>query len=320
MLLLIVYFSISIFLAVNMGASGFSIAFTPSYASGIVKRKTAVFLFSVFVVAGAFLVGPRIVETLTSRLAGQITDPNSGLIILSSATLTMFLANLLKVPQSTSFVMVGAFAAAGLFFGEVNVRTLIEIFAFAVIFSALSFVVTYLAIRKFYPLTARNMVLHEKIVRNKTLIRRFILFTDCYSGFAIGTNNVANVIAPLLIGGAIFNMPLLFVLFALLFGAGALVMGKGNIDTLSRDIIPIGEVSAGIISLVTSNFVIVASLLGLPAPLVQFTTFSVLAISMVKDGFRQTSGKKIVLRIFSVWLIVPVAAVAISWLMHYLLL
>ncbi|MDG5815172.1 inorganic phosphate transporter [Chitinispirillales bacterium ANBcel5] len=318
--LTLVYFSISVFLAINMGASGFSIAFTPSYGSGIIKRNKAVALFFGFVVLGAVLVGPRVVETLSTRLVDQITNPVSGVVILSSAVITMFAANILKVPQSTSFIMVSAFIGAGLYYENVNYQKLLEIVIFAIVFSALSFIATYIIIKRFYPLTSKNMHLHEKVCSNNKLIKKLILFTDCYSGFAIGTNNVANVIAPIFIIGTALNVPFLFVLFSLMFGIGALTMGKGNIDTLSKNIIPLGEISASIISLVTSNFVIIASMLGLPAPYVQFTTFSVLAICMVKDGFRQTSGKKIVLRIFSVWLIVPVVAVVISWSLHHLLI
>lgn len=47
----------------------------------------------------------------------------------------------------------------------------------------------------------------------------------------------------------------------------------------------LGQISAAIISIVTASFVIIASLLGFPTPYVQFTTFSVLAISSIKDGF-----------------------------------
>lgn len=124
MALKILTFFISVLLALNMGASGFSIAFTPSYASTNVNRKKAALLFSLFVVLGAVLVRPRIVETLTTRLIDQVLNPVSGAIILSSVAITMMGANLLKVPQSTSFVMVSAFAGAGFYFGNVNKKVL----------------------------------------------------------------------------------------------------------------------------------------------------------------------------------------------------
>jgi len=310
---------IGIFLAMNMGASGFSISFTPSCGSNLLKRNQAVVLYTVFLLVGAMLIGPRVVETLTRKISQQQISGSSGLIILISAVITMFTANLLKIPQSTSFITVSAFVGVGLFYHQLNWFTILKIFYIALIFSFLAYLSAYLIGSVFYPPRNNNLRFYEKVFIHRNKLRRFIIWTDCYSAFAVGTNNVANVVAPLL---AVLSVDPLILLAttAPFFGLGGYTFGKGVLHTISKEIVSLGEISAGIISLVVSSFVVIASLLGLPTPYVQFTTFSVLAISSLKDSFNVTFKKTIVKRIFVVWVIMPLLTATISFLLHQLFL
>ncbi len=307
--------AISAFLALNMGVSGFSVSFAPSYGSRILSRSRAAFLYGVCVFAGGMLIGPRVVDTLANRISVEQISPLSGLLVLFSAGAAMFLSNALKIPQSTSFVVVASFLGAGLFYGNVIWETIATIVIVAVVFSALSFLVTFLVKRKIYPPCGANFRMHEYFHTHRNKLRNFVIFTDIYAAFGIGTNNVANVVAPIA-GSADVNPLLLIAAAAPLFGLGAFISGDRVIKTVSSDIVPIGQISAAIVSFVTASFVIAASQMGLPTPYVQFTTFSVLAISCVKDGARGTLGKLVFRRIISIWIIVPLCTVALSLLMH----
>lgn len=311
---------ISIFLGMNMGASGFSISFTPSYGSGLLTRTKASLFYTIFVLIGGILIGPRVVYTLTMKISQASFGGYSGLIIIISSGLMMFLTNLLKIPQSTSFITVAAFTGAAFYhYGikGVNWYTIIKILYIAVLFCILAFLVTYFIKKIFYPPRSSNFRLYEKSVVHSDKLKKFIIVTNFYSAFAVGTNNIANVVAPVLLSVSI-NPILCILLIGLSFGIGSLVFGKDVINTISKEIIPIGQISAGIISFVTSSFVIIASLLGLPTPYVQFTTFSVLAISSVKDGFYLTYKKSVVQKIISVWIAVPVLTFLLSYLLHFL--
>lgn len=313
----VVLILISAFFALNMGISGFSISFASSYGSNILKKNEAVILYGLFVLIGAVLIGPRVVDTLANKISLQQISPISGFLILLSASTMMFLSNLLKIPQSTSFVIVASFLGSGLYNGEVNWDTIIKILAVAAIFSILSFILTFLITRKFYPPSSKNLKLYENFHYHRGKFKKFIVLTDLYSAFGIGANNAASVVAPL--AGSVGINPFLgLALAAPLFGFGAYVSGKKVINTVSKEIIPIGEISAAIVSFITATFVITASLLGLPTPFVQFTTFSILAISCVKDGVRNTFGKVIFKKIISVWLLVPLATTFISFILHFI--
>ena len=306
---------ISSFMALNMGVSGFSVSFTPSYGSGILNRSKAALLYGICVFMGGVLIGPRVVQTLAGSISSQQLDPFSGILILFSAGGMMFLSNMLKIPQSTSFVTVASFLGAGLYYGAVNWHTILKIIVVAVIFSALSFILTFFIKRMFYPPRAKNLKFYEKFFIHSNKFKKFIVFTDMYAAFGIGTNNVANVVAPS-IGSVFINPVFAIALAAPLFGLGAYVSGEKVIKTVSKDIVPIGQISATIISFTTATFVIMASLLGLPTPYVQFATFSVLAISCIKDGARHTVGKSIFKKIISVWILVPLFTVFLSFFLH----
>ncbi|MCK9554350.1 inorganic phosphate transporter family protein [bacterium] len=308
---------IAVFLAMNMGISGFSVSFAPSFGSDILKKNRAALLYGFCVIAGACLVGPRVVETLVRKISSAELNVVSSVIILVSCAVTMFLSNILKVPQSTSFITVASFVGSGLFYGKVNWYTVGKILAFAIIFSAVSFVLTITIKHGLYPPRHGNLRFYEKFFVNRGKFRKFIIYTDMYSAFGVGTNNVANVVAPLVV---LLGTGNLFLLLALspLFGLGAYFWGERVIRSLSKDIVPVGEVSASIVSVITSTFVLIASLLGLPAPYVQFATFSLLGISCSKDGLKNTFRKTLVKKILWVWILVPIFTVLFSFSLHFL--
>jgi len=310
---------LAIFLAANMGISGFSVAFTPSFGSRLLSHKTAVVLYTVSVLAGACVLGPRVVETLTKKLSATPLTLESGMIILAACGVTMYIANVVKVPQSTSFVTVASFTGAAMYRGDVNWHTVAKVFWVAMLFSALSFIITIVIQRWAYPPRKGNLKLYEAVSSNRAKLQKFIIGHDIYAGFSVGTNNVANVVAALA-GLGVGSDIRAFVFFSMLFGIGALIAGERVIKVVAREIIPVGEFSASIVSILTATFVLIASYLGLPAPYVQFTTFSVLGISCIKDGFRVTFGKAVVQKIFWVWIAVPIFACLSSYTMHVLFL
>lgn len=315
----LIIFLLSALLAINMGASGFSVSFAPSYGSNILKRDRAVFLYTLCVIFGGILIGPRVGETLMRKITSFPLGPSSGVIILSSCSLTMFLSNLLKVPQSTSFVTVASFIGTGLYFGDIHWWMVFKIFFFALLFSFFSLVLTILIKRRIYPPNQKNITFYEKFFIHRRIFQKCVVLHDMYAGFAIGTNNVANVVAPLVISLQ-FVPHLTFLSIGPLFGVGAFLLGGRMIHTISKTIVPIGEFSASIVSAITATFVIVASLLGLPTPYVQFTTFSLIGISCIKDGFYCTFEKSVIQRILSVWILVPIFTTFCSFGLHWFFL
>lgn len=298
-----------------MGASGLAVSFAPSVGSNIIRKNKAVLFFTIFVLIGSLLVGGRVARTLSSKIIppGFISE-EVVLIILFSACIALFLANLFKIPQSTSIITVSSFIGAGLYFKSLNLSLIGYLVLVWVVVSVLAYFTTYFMARKIYPPCQKNLRFYEKFFCHQEKLKKWTLFTDYYSAFGIGTNNVANVVGPL-IAANIINPNLGFLIFSFLFGLGGFILGKGVLNTVSKEIVPLGVISASIVSLVVSSFIIICSVLGLPAPYVQFSSLSILAIHTLKEekNHTQTLVHPITKKILKIWVLTPFLSVLICY-------
>lgn len=298
----------------NMGASGIAPSFAAGWGGKLIKKKQALFLFGIFVLAGGVFLGKGVAVTLgKSLLPSEFISSNAALIILSSAALSLFLANILKIPQSTSQVTVGAIVGAGIYFKHLSTKTLLfKILPMWVILPLASYILTFLLYKIIYPPKHNNLHIYEKLFANHRKLKLSSLVTSCYVAFAIGTNNVANAVGPLN-GAGLIGMLSGFFLIAPLFGLGALFMGTGTLQTAGKEIVPLGLFSSTLVSFVTATLLIFASLLGIPQSLVQLNLCSIFAISSLKNGHRHTWDRHITKKTFWVWAVTPLISIAISY-------
>nr|MBP7216522.1 anion permease [Candidatus Omnitrophota bacterium] len=283
---------IIIIFALNMGASGIAPSFASLYGARLIKKRNAVFNFSLFVILGAVLLGKGVSATLgKSLVAQQVLTADVVLVILGAATVGLFLANLLKIPQSTSQVTVASIAGAGLYFQQLNVKTVFfKIVPFWVILPALSFALTWLLYRIIYPPEHNNVHIYQTLFANEKKLKISALVASCYVAFAIGTNNVGNAVGPLF-GAGMVTIPAGLLVISPLFGLGAALLGAGTLETAGKDIVPLGLFSSTLVSFVTATLLIVASIMGIPQSLVQLNLCSIFAISCLKNGHHCTLGQ-----------------------------
>lgn len=307
--------AVVIFFAMNMGASGIAPTFSAVYGGRLIKKEFAAGLFTLFVVLGAVTLGREVVKTLSQGiLHKEFINADVALIILAAASLSLFLANILSIPESTSMVTVGACVGAGLFFGHINLKTFLWLLPLWLLFPFISFIVTFALYRLIYPPRHNNLWLYQKIFSNEKALKALAVLISCYGAFAVGTNNVANAVGPLY-GAGIINKDWGLVSIAPLFGIGALAFGRRNIETFGKDIVPLGIITSNIVCLVTGSLLIIASSLGAPFPYVQLTALSIFAISCVKNGHRFTLRHHITRRMLMVWTLTPLLAVSISFIL-----
>lgn len=303
-----------------MGASGIAPSFASTYGGRIIKKRNAFFLFGVFVILGAVALGRNVAITLgKGLLPKEVMSFDVVLAVLTAATLSLFLANILKIPQSTSQVTVGAIVGAGLYFGQINLKALcFKIFPMWVILPLLSYILTLLVYRMVYPPERNNFHIYEKIFANEKKMKISALVVSAYVSFAIGTNNVGNAVGPLF-GAGLVNIGAGLLTIASFFGIGAFLMGHGPLETAGKEIVPLGPMSSTLVSFVTATLLIIASILGIPQSLVQLNLASIFAISCLKNGHRYTWDQSIVKKTFFVWLITPLLSVITSYLLLNLL-
>lgn len=307
--------AVVIFFAMNMGASGIAPTFSAVYGGRLINKKLAALLFTICVILGSVTLGRGVVKTLSQGILpkGFITA-EIALVILASATLSLFLANLLAIPESTSMVTVGAVVGAALYFRQIQLKTFLWLIPMWLILPVISFIVTFRLYRIIYPPRHGNLWLYQKIFSNEKKLRMLAILVSCYGAFAVGTNNVANAVGPLSAAGVMDVNSGLF-LIAPLFGLGAFIFGKRNIETFGKEVVPLGLITSNLICLVTGSLLILASSLGAPFPYVQLNALSVFAISCVKNGHRVTLGHHITKRTIMVWTLTPLLAVSVAYLL-----
>ncbi len=150
--------AVAAFFALNMGGSGFAPAFAVALGSKTISRVWSTLLYAALVVVGALLFGNMVAKTLSSGIVSEgALPPYRALIVLGAATSALFLANYLKVPQSTSWVTIFALVGMGLVIGDLNQQTILRRLLPAWVgLPTLAYILTWMVIRVFYPLREAN--------------------------------------------------------------------------------------------------------------------------------------------------------------------
>ncbi len=319
---------VAVFLAINMGASGTAPSFAAPHGANLLRRESIPGLFGLFVLLGAVVAGQKVVKTL----AGDILPAESmqaGLVtvLLLSIALSLFLANLLRVPQSTSQASVFALVGCAAYLGNLQTAKLLVWIVpawFVLPLSAFGF--TYVFSRFLYRPIRRSARVDFDQLALHPVWRYITIASSCYVAFSIGANNVANAAGPLSslianyfhIGKDAPEFPLLMlttsVLVAPWFGIGSSLMGERVMRTTSKEIVSFGPLGASFISVLSATLLLLASVTrGIPTAEVQLTTAAIIAVGTVKGGFRQTFTQTAVPRLLVVWVVAPVMAFGLAF-------
>lgn len=297
------------FFAMNMGASGAAASMGVAYGSGAVKRKKVALLLSgIGVFLGAAIGGSEVAKTIGAKIIPtSIMGIEIAMIVLLSATASLFIANLLGIPLSTSEVTVGALVGVGLAFQDLYVEKIIIILLHWIFIPIISFLITYglcLAISKFESSTSIS-------IRWKKYILQLLLFTGFCEAFAAGMNNVSNAVGPL-VGAGLISLSTGTIVGGLFIGLGAYLFGAKVIETNGKKITSLSPIHGAVVSGTGASLVIVASIFGIPIPMTQVTTAGILGIGMAQNGF-QIWQKGIIKRMIKVWIVSPVSSLVISY-------
>ena len=310
-----------------MGASGTAPSFSAAYGSGIIKRYYIPLLFGLFVLLGAIIAGDKVIDTIGGAvLPAEHMSLVVVSIVLMAAALSIFFANLLKVPQSTSqstvFALVGCAVPLQILD---STRLINEMVPTWLIMPLVSFVVAYGLGFIFLKAKKQADSYGFKKVSKSPLWKYITIGCSCYVAFSIGSNNVANSAGPLVslavnefnVSGENTLVMLISIIFiAPWFGIGSAILGRGVTKTIGKEIIQIGVLGATFISIITATLLLLASTtLGVPTSLVQMNAFAVIALGILKTGPRQILSRLSMLKLFTVWIVAPVIALTIAYLM-----
>ncbi len=325
--ILLIPFLAAMFLAINMGASGTAPAFSAAYGAGLIRRERIAGVFGIFVLAGALIAGKKVAMTISR---GILPEDVMGLtlttIVLLSVALSLLMANLLRVPQSTSQATIAALVGPAVYYDVLKAHKLVfEVIPTWLLLPVASFFLT-LAIGKFLytPLSKRLTNGFSKVAAHPSL-RIAVVVASCYVAFAIGSNNVANAAGPIVamalksIGSPSETTALLIMIFATLliapcFAIGSSLMGSRVLETTGREIVEFGPLGAVLVAVVTATLLLVASVSrGIPTSLVQMNTAAIMALGVTKEGWRFVASRSSVRKLLVVWIVAPLLALGISF-------
>jgi phosphate/sulfate permease len=236
------------------------------------------------------------------------------------------MANLLKVPHSTSQATIAALVGPAVYYDVLKTHTLLfEVIPTWLLLPVASFFLT-LAIGKllYNPLNKRLTNGFSKVAAHPSL-KIAVLAASCYVAFAIGSNNVANAAGPIVamalksIGSPSEATALLIMIFATLliapcFAIGSSLMGGRVLETTGREIVEFGPLGAVLVAVVTATLLLVASVSrGIPTSLVQMNTAAIMALGVTKEGWRFVASRTSVRKLLVVWILAPLMALGISF-------
>lgn len=311
MFLTILAFLIAYFFAMNIGASGAAASMGVAYGAGAIKgKRKALFLCSIGIFLGAIFGGREVANTIGKNIIPtEVLDVKIIIIILSAATVSLFLANVIGIPLSTSEVTVGAVVGIGIAFQSIYMKSLIVIIIWWILIPIGAFIFVFL-LGKLVQFLSHNKVL-EKRKKSKKWLTYLLVFTGFLEAFAAGMNNVGNAVGPL-IGAGLVSISWATLTGGIFIAAGALFFGKNVLETNGKDITNISLINGIVISLSTAILVATASLYGVPIPLTQVTTVAILGIGFVNNGYSIWK-KNVIKRIVMVWVVSPIFSLVIAY-------
>ncbi|KZE52353.1 sulfate permease [Brevibacillus parabrevis] len=312
--------AIALFFAMNIGASGTAASMGAAYGSGAVKSKLlAMILVAIAALLGAVLGGGEVVKTISGGIIPvNLLSIEVVVIILASATLTLFVANLLGIPLSTSEVTVGSIVGVGLAYQSLFVGHILVILFFWSVVPLAAFIGAYVAGRAISRVERRWPDLQKSGSKGQRWLTILLVLCGVYEAFSAGMNNVANAVGPL-VGAGLMSTDSGVWLGGLAVAAGCLLLGGKVLETNGKKITSLSLLQGSAVSATGGTLVIVASLFGIPVPLTQATTCAILGVGTSERGFVLWQ-KAIIKQILMVWIVSPVSSLVVSFAFVHLFL
>ena len=330
---LLIPFIIAMFLAITMGGSGTAPAFSAAYGANVIRKNLIPGLFGIMVFLGAILAGKGTATTLgKGLLPPEMMSFTVVSVILFSVAVSLLIANLAGIPQSTSQSTVLSVSAVALYFNALNTDKLfLEIIPTWFILPVISFIISLFIGKYIYrPMRKRGYTLPRAQNENlKPVWNGVLVAMSLYVAFSIGANNVANAAGPIATMTANElhisvndNFILIMILSTLIvapnFGIGSSIFGHKILKNTGKEIILFGKFEAVVIAFVSASLLLLASLTkGIPTSLVQLNVAAILGVGVAKLGAKNIFKKTEVRRFFAMWLIAPVIAFSLSLLLVF---
>ncbi len=302
-----------LFLSWSLGANDASNCFGVSVSSKIISYRLAVILCSIFLIVGAFFQGSSGIETYQSLCPQSMTIAFS--IVFSSA-FCIFLANSLKLSVSTSQVVVGAIVGISVVNHSFNLKPLVKIILCWLTVPFLSILISWIV---YYVLFCCFKRLKIGILVNDIIIKYLLILVGCYASYALGANNVANVVG--VIPQEFLNMSFsnsdLSLLAGLGIAFGVITYSKKIMLVVGEGILKIDGFGALVVIFSSALAMHVFAIIGVPVSSNHSIISAVLGVGIIRGG-TEINYKKLS-SICLAWILSPILAFILAIFLNTIL-
>ena len=297
-----------IFLGWSLGANDAANLFGSAVSSRMIQFWKAALLASLFVVTGAVLQGGHGIETLRG-----LSPLDLELAVLTSvaAAVTVTGMTLLRLPVSTSQAVVGAIVGAGLLQHQLHLQGLIKVAVCWVgtpLAGILFAFLLYGSLGWAYNRAPYNLFQMDQIVRIGLVI------AGCYSAYALGSNNVANVTA-VFVGAGRMDIFTATLVGGLSISLGIITFSRGVMETVGKNLVALDPYCALVVVLAGALAVHSYTWVGVPVSSSQAVVGAVLGIGILKGT--QTIRMKTLFSVLLGWFVTPLIGCLIFLLLHF---
>lgn len=297
-----------VFLGWSLGANDAANLFGSAVSSHMIRFWKAALLASLFVILGAVLEGGHGIETLQGL---SPMDLEMAVLTSVAAAATVTGMTLLRLPVSTSQAVVGAIVGAGLLQHQLHLQGLVKVAVCWVgtpLAGILFAVLIYASLRWAYNRATYNLFQMDQIVRIGLVI------AGCYSAYALGSNNVANVTAVFVGAGR------LDIFTATLVGGMSIALGittfsRGVMETVGKNLVALDPFCALVVVLSGALAVHVYTWVGVPVSSSQAVVGAVLGVGILKGT--QTIRIKTLVSILLAWFVTPLIGSLFFLLLYF---
>ncbi len=316
-LTLIAVLAVALFMGLNIGGNNAAAAMGAAYGAKVRTKYQAVMLIGVFATLGAVLSGGEVIKTLGSGILPSGTISIKGAVIaVGASAVTIFLANILRVPISTSQVAVGSIVGIGFFYGasKLNTPLLGEIVIWWVVTPVMAWLLAYLMGKYIYTKVLIWLADHhdsEASIRKS--LNALLTVSGCYVAFSAGANHAGIIVGPF-VGAGEFPSSYGAIFAGIAISIGALLMGGRVLDTVGNEICELCVIRAVFVEFTAAIIVHVASITGIPVSLGEIVASGIIGIGCANSGMhivRSNTVKKIAIA----WVISPVIAGLVAFVL-----
>ncbi|MBW6518494.1 MAG: inorganic phosphate transporter family protein [ANME-2 cluster archaeon] len=312
LILLLAAYAAAVFMGLNIGGNNAAASMGAAYGAKARTRQQAVILIAIFAFLGAVLSGGEVIKTLGNGIvpSGNITVVYA-IVAISAAGISMFIANMLKVPISTSQAAVGAVAGLGIYVGMLDMNVLTRIVSWWVVTPLVAFFLAFIMGKYFHPVILLWIVDHKSEATIRKIIGLLLTISGCYVAYSAGANNAANAVGPL-VGAGFMDSGTGAVIGGLTIGVGAILLGSRVLETVGNGITELCAIRAVFVEFVAAVLVHAASIMGIPVSLGEIVTAAIIGIGCANEGLL-TARNETVQKIVTMWFVSPLAAGVITY-------